>query len=161
MFEDDIRPGDYVFFATDILPTIDDFCIFRRKHATKTRGKWTSVSGFFQPVNGRPNFESPDEYFSLMDGMALRTKKDGKESGADVKTMHDEGWDYELIAVAVNLHRPLMKDRMEKTAAYTKRMQKQYDQRSTKLTADKEAQQQSMEQDRTNIVGFRQPEKSA
>ena len=74
---------------------------------------------------------------------------------------HDDGWDYEIIGVAVNIHRPLMQDRMEKSAAYTKRMQKQYDQRSTKLTADKEAQQEALEQDRTNVVGFHQPSKSA
>ena len=54
-----------------------------------------------------------------------------------------------------------MQDRMEKSNAYAKPMQKQYDQRNTKLTADKEAEQEAMEQNRTNVVSFCQPEKSA
>ena len=42
-YDDDIRQGDYLFFATDLLPAEVDFCFFRRKHAKKTSGRKTGA----------------------------------------------------------------------------------------------------------------------
>ena len=103
----------------------------------------------------------PEEYFSLIESMVPRTKKDGKLNGTDVTTLHDAGGDYELIGVAVDLRRPLMKDRMEKTISYTKRMQKQYDMCSAKSSTDNNAKKDKLYQDHTNVISFHQPSKPA
>ena len=159
-YGDDIKQGDYVFFATDILPDIGDFCFFKQMHLEDTNGKWMLAGGFFSPIGGRPVTNVSEEFFSQMKGVQLQMRK-GKENTSDYEMRRADGWKYELIGVAVDLRRPLLTDRLEKTAAYTKRMEKQYDNRSAKKAADKKAEQESLRQDRSNVVGLKSPSESA
>ena len=54
-----------------------------------------------------------------------------------------------------------MADRMEQAVSYTKRMKSQYEQRSTKMQAAKESKEDESRSYTNNVVGFRQPDKSA
>ena len=59
------------------------------------------------------------------------------------------------------MRRPMMADRMEQAVSYTKRMKNKYEQRSPKMRADKETKEDESRSYANNVVGFRQPDKSA
>ena len=148
-YEPEFSLGDYVFFATDINPDLGDFCFFARKHEKRTKDKWSIAAGFFHPIGGRPVATSNlEDYFDQMEGIALCRKKDGQESRDDYNMKRDDGWEYIPLGVAVDMQRPLLRDRMERASSYTRRMASKYDERgaSTKLNREEGATE--------NVVGI-------
>ena len=137
-YEPEFNLGDYVFFATDINPDIGDFCFFARKHEKRTKGKWSIAAGFFHPIGARPVVTDLEDYFDQMEGIALCRKKDGQESRDDYNMRRDDDWEYIPLGVAVDMQRPLLRDRMERASSYTSRMASQYDERGAKPQQNRE-----------------------
>ena len=79
-----------------------------------------------------------EDYFDQMEGIALCRKKDGQESRDDYNMRLDDGWEYIPLGVAVDMQRPLLRDRMERAASYTRRMASKYDERGAKPQQNRE-----------------------
>ena len=156
----EFKPGDFVFFATDIVPDLDDFVFMARRHETKTNNRWQTVGGFFRLIGNRPDKTAPEDFFNQGDGVSLCANK-GQRRDDDPVMMKDDGWEFVLVGVAVDMRRPLLRDRMERMTTWTKRMASQYDERSAKAQRDLESKQQVVEMNRAGVAQFRRKEKKS
>ena len=118
----DIVEHDMVYWADGVLPHVGDFCTFKvwkppqgvyEVHA-EPQAESTNprlVMGYFYPIGGRPDNTNPANYWKSFQGITLTENKDGSPSRYDFEYQESDGWKYELVAVASEIHRPLVESR--------------------------------------------------